>query len=123
MKPLRAWIAGKIQNIRVTALHPDYHGSVTIGRDLLEAAGIRPYQKVDLINLNTGARWSTYVLPGPEGAFELNGGAARLGLPGDPCIVLAYVLAEDFPGAKVVFCDEANRIADVLTYPPYGSPA
>lgn len=114
---LRSWVAAKIHGITVTAASVRYHGSVTIGRDLLDAAGIAPYERVHLVNLNTGDRWDTYALPGDPGVFTLNGGSARLGEQGDQCVIMTYALAETAPGAQVVFCGPGNQIASTMTYP------
>lgn len=94
-----------------------YRGSVGISAGLLRAAGIEPYEQVDIVNLETGARWTTYALPVEEdGVFSLNGGGARLGEPGDRCIVMSYVQCHRFPGAHVVVCDEHNAIAERCLY-------
>ena len=114
---MKEYIHAKLHNINVTAKSIDYHGSVTICSNLLEASGIEPYQKLDIVNLNTGTRWSTYAVPGPKGSFELNGGGARLGEIGDKCVVITYHSAESFSGAKVIFCNKDNEIKDMLGYP------
>lgn len=114
---MREFIQSKIHNINVTAKSIDYHGSVTICKNLLLQSQIHPYQKVDVVNLNTGSRWTTYAVPGSKGSFELNGGGARLGEIGDKCVVIAYQSADQFPGAAVVFCDKYNEISEILSYP------
>ena len=113
---MRTFIASKIHGIRVTGKGVAYHGSVTVCRALLAAAGIQPYEQVHVVNLRNGARWITYALPGEEGQFELNGGGARLGEIGDECIVLAYQTAATMKPASVVFVDERNRPADAMAY-------
>lgn len=113
---MKEYIHAKLHNIHVTAKSIDYHGSVTICSKLLDASGIEPYQKLDVVNLNTGDRWTTYAVPGPKGAFELNGGGARLGEIGDKCVVITYESRESFNGAKVIFCNNNNDIEDVLGY-------
>jgi aspartate 1-decarboxylase len=119
---LRSFVTAKIHGISVTAASVEYHGSVTVGADLLDAAGIQPYERVFVVNLSTGARWDTYALPGHDGVFTLNGGSARLGVPGDRCVIMTYGLAERAPGAVVVFCDEANRVSELAAYPPGVAP-
>jgi len=114
---MKEYVNAKLHNINVTAKSIDYHGSVTICSDLLKESGIDPYQKVDVVNLNTGGRWTTYAVPGPKGSFELNGGGARLGEVGDKCVVISYELCEYFKGAKVVFCNNTNEVEDLLGYP------
>lgn len=113
---MKEYVQSKIHNITVTAKSLDYHGSVTICRELLKESNIDQYQKVDVVNLNTGDRWTTYAVPGVSGSFELNGGGARLGEIGDRCVVIAYQSASQFPGAKVVFCDKYNNIKSQLSY-------
>lgn len=116
----RTWVAAKLHGITVTAAGVDYQGSVTIDVTLMTAAGVEPYEQVDVVNLNTSGRWTTYALPGPAGgrAFELNGGGARLGVVGDPCVVMTYTRAEVFPGALVVFLDRGNRVTGTTSYRP-----
>lgn len=114
---MRTYVAGKIHDLTVTDAHLRYVGSVTIAHDVLAAAGIEPYEQVDVVNLNNGQRWTTYALPGDPGVFTLNGGGARLGLPGDQCVVMAYRQADTFPGAVAVFCDATNQVVRELTYP------
>jgi aspartate 1-decarboxylase len=115
---LRSYISGKIHGITVTGASVGYHGSVTIAAELLAAAGVAPYERVHVVNLGTGARWDTYALPGDPGVFTLNGGSARLGVPGDRCVVMAYALAESAPGATAVFCGDRNKITGTESYPP-----
>ena len=113
---MKEYIRSKIQNIHVTDKSLDYDGSVTICRDLMSKVDLEPYQKVDIINLNTGSRWTTYVIPGERGVFELNGGGARLGEIGDPCVVLSYNYSFQFDGADVVFCDKYNKVTKIKEY-------
>jgi aspartate 1-decarboxylase len=116
---LRTFVGAKIHGIRVTGKSVHYTGSVSISRALMEAASIVPYERVDVVNLNNGARWTTYALEAGEGEFTLNGGGARLGEIGDPCVVMTYVTVDGrFPGANVVFCDARNRIDSRLHYGP-----
>ena len=82
----------------------------------MNAAGIAPYEQVHVVNLENGARWVTYALPGGPGVFELNGGGAHLGEVGDSCIVLAYVTASEFTEAKVIFINEQNAVTERLVY-------
>lgn len=113
----RAYVAAKIHGICVTDASVRYHGSVTIGAELLVAAGIAPYEQVHVVNLATGHRWITYALPGPAGAFTLNGGGARLGAIDDECIVIAYTWTSgEYEPARVVFCDRRNKITNQARY-------
>jgi aspartate 1-decarboxylase len=82
----------KIHRVRITDANLDYEGSITVDSDLLEAAGIIRYEKVQVVNVNNGTRLETYVLEGVRGSGEvcLNGPAARLGQVGDLIIIIAY---------------------------------
>src|SRR5438309_2158630 len=74
---LRTFVNGKIHQLKVTGLQPSYNGSCLICPDLLAAAGIEPFEKVEIYSLTSTARIATYVFPGAaEGEFTLNGGAA-----------------------------------------------
>ncbi|MFB6489817.1 MAG: aspartate 1-decarboxylase [Thermoproteus sp. AZ2] len=83
-------LRAKIHGAVVTRKNLEYEGSLTLGEDLLEASGIWPYERVEVYNINNGARFSTYVIKGEPGAVELNGAAARLGEVGDRLIIAAY---------------------------------
>ena len=113
---MKEYIQSKIHNITVTSKSLDYHGSVSIDKNLLTISGIDPYQKVDVVNLSTGGRWTTYAVPSEQGEFALNGGGARLGEIGDKCVVIAYQSNESFQGAQVVFCGTYNTVVERMTY-------
>ena len=74
------------------------------------------YQKVDVVNINTGDRWSTYVIPGGKGVFQLNGGGARLGEVGDPCVIMGYKNSSHFEGAIVAYTNKYNKIVKSIIY-------
>lgn len=105
----------KLHRLRVTEADLYYEGSITIDEELLEAAGILPYEKVQVVNVNNGARLETYTIPGEPGARTvcLNGPAARLAATGDQVIVISY--AEMTPEEarehepNVVLVDEQNN--------------
>lgn len=105
----KKFVSSKIHNVSVTDKSVEYHGSVGIGKDLLQEAGIQEYEKVDIINLSNGARWSTYAIAIENGKFSLNGGGARLGELKDKCVILTYIQSEKFIPTKVVFCDFKNK--------------
>jgi aspartate 1-decarboxylase len=113
----RIMLRSKIHRAVVREVHLHYEGSITIDEDLLAAADILPYQQVQVYNVNSGARFETYVLPGVagSGAIIVNGAAARLAHPGDRVIIAAYALMEEATAAahkpRVVLVDEQNRIA------------
>ena len=108
-------IAAKLHGIKITESALHYHGSITIDEDILKKAGIRPMEFVYIWNKASGARISTYVLPGEKGSGVvcLNGAAARKVIVGDTIIIISYALM-DFDEAKtfsptIVF-PENNRI-------------
>ena len=109
----------KIHKATVTEANLNYVGSVTIDKDLLEASGILPHEKVQIVNNNNGARLETYVIEGARGSgvICLNGAAARLVQPGDVVIIIAYCNL-DANEAKnheptVVFVDQNNKVTSV----------
>jgi aspartate 1-decarboxylase len=112
----RIFFKSKIHRATVTDANLNYEGSLSIDEALLEAAGILPYEKVDVVNINTGQRFSTYAIKGKRGSGEicLNGGAARLGEVGDLVIIITYAhLSEDEISAfeaTVLLMDEKNKI-------------
>ncbi len=103
----------KIHRATVTDADLSYEGSITIDRNLMEAADLMINEKVDIYNCNNGARFSTYVIPGKSGEICLNGAAARHVLKGDIVIIVSYAQmtkeeARDFEH-RVVLVDEANQ--------------
>jgi aspartate 1-decarboxylase len=106
----------KIHRATVTDADLNYEGSITIDEDLLEAAGMLPYEKVDIYNITNGARFSTYTIVGKRGKGEicLNGAAARLVQKGDLVIIVSYAMynEEELKNYKpvVVHVDAKNRI-------------
>ena len=82
----------KLHRATVTQADLEYEGSIAIDRDLLEASGILPHEQVDVLNITTGARFTTYAIAAPRGsrAIGVNGAAARLVQCGDTVIVVAY---------------------------------
>jgi len=120
----RTMMNGKIHRATVTEANLNYVGSITIDEDLLDAAGMLPNEKVQIVNNNNGARLETYIIPGARssGVVCLNGAAARLVQPGDTVIIISYVLVaeenvkEHKP--KVLIMDADNRIADLLHQEP-----
>ena len=109
----------KIHRATVTQADLHYAGSLTVDPLLLEAAGMLPYEQVHVLNINNGARFSTYLIEGERGAGTicLNGAAARMGAPGDLVIAITYAQM-DAAEAKnfrptVVLVDGQNHIVDV----------
>ncbi len=109
----------KIHRATVTQADLHYAGSLTVDPVLLEAAGMLPYEQVHVLNINTGARFTTYLIEGERGAGTicLNGAAARMGAPGDLVIAITYAQmdAAEAKGFRptVVLVDEQNHIVDV----------
>ena len=92
---LRRMLRAKIHRVTVTGAELHYTGSLSLDPVLIEAAGLLEYEQVDVVNVNNGARFSTYLIEGGPGECCLNGAAARLGVPGDLLIVMAFDLIED----------------------------
>jgi aspartate 1-decarboxylase len=119
-------LKAKIHRATVTGADLTYEGSITIDRQLCAAAGILPYEKVDIYNCNTGGRLSTYVILGEAGEVCLNGAAARMVQRGDIVIIAAYAeleldeIAEHRP--VVVQVDGANHVRSVHHEPIAGVP-
>lgn len=120
----RTMMNGKIHRATVTEANLNYVGSITIDEDLLDAAGMLPNEKVQIVNNNNGARLETYIIPGERGSGVvcLNGAAARLVQPGDTVIVISYVLVAEENvkdhKPKVLIMDKENRIASLLYQEP-----
>ncbi len=112
----------KIHRATVTDANLNYVGSITIDEELMEAAKLRVGQKVDILNINNGERFQTYVIKGERGKREicLNGAAARKAHPGDKIIIVAYGLytQEELENYEptIVLVDEKNDIDEILTY-------
>jgi aspartate 1-decarboxylase len=109
----------KIHRATVTQADLHYVGSLTVDRDLLDAAGLLPGERVDVVDIDNGNRLTTYVIEGERGSGTLciNGAAARLVAPGDKVIVIAYAAMDDAEARTfephVVFVDEHNRVVEV----------
>ncbi|MCD6339909.1 MAG: aspartate 1-decarboxylase [Verrucomicrobia bacterium] len=109
-------LKSKIHRARVTAANLNYEGSLTVPTDLLERAGMYPYEHVLCGNLSNGARFETYIIPGEPGSGEiaLNGAVARLGAPGDILIVMSFTWADEAQARswkpRVIVLDAQNRI-------------
>lgn len=106
---------GKIHRARVTDADLHYEGSISIDANLIETAGFLINERVDIYNIDTGARFSTYVIEAPAGSgtIGLNGAAARLAMKGDKVIIVAYASFEEAEARafkpRVVLVDEQNR--------------
>ena len=106
----------KIGHATITQAELYYEGSITIDESVLEAAGIVPGEKVEILNINNGIRIETYTIAGKAGSGQicLNGPAARSGAVGDKIIILSYALVDIKEArsskTKVVYLDEKNKI-------------
>lgn len=112
----RIMCKSKVHRATVTDADLNYEGSITLDPLLLEAADIREYEQVQVVNINNGARFETYAIVGAPGSGDvvLNGAAARLVQPGDRVIIISYAAYDDVEletyEPRLVFVDEANRI-------------
>jgi aspartate 1-decarboxylase len=106
----------KIDRGILTGADLHYEGSLTLDRDLMDAADLLPFERVQVVNVNTGARLETYVIEGhrASGTIQLNGAAARHGSPGDPVIVMSYADYDDAElitfEPRIVFVDAENHV-------------
>ena len=115
---LRTMCKSKIQRATITQAELYYEGSLTLDVDLMNAADMRSYEKVQVVNINNGIRFETYLIPGESGSGVvcLNGPAARLGVVGDEIIIISYAEFEDkeLEGYKpiIVSVDKKNKIVN-----------
>ena len=113
---LRTMLKSKIHLATVTETVLEYEGSIGIYRDLIAAAGLMPFEKVDVVNVNNGERFQTYVIEAQAGSgtISLNGAAARLAVRGDRVIIMNYALMDENEAAKVkpeiLLMGDGNRI-------------
>jgi len=111
---LRTMLKSKIHRARVTEANINYEGSITIDKDLMEAADILPYEKVHVLDIDNGARLETYAIEGERGSgvICINGAAARLVYKGDKVIILTYetVMEQEARSMepKLVYVNENN---------------
>lgn len=118
----RTFLNAKIHSCTLTGAHLNYVGSISIDRTLLEAAGILPYEQVQVVNIANGERLITYAIASPpnSGVIELNGAAARLGMAGDRVIIMTYAQFDEQEVLTycptVVLVNEHNKIQEVRRY-------
>lgn len=116
----RKLLKSKIHRATITDSNLEYEGSITIDRELMTRAKIVEYELVQVVNLNNGARFETYIIEGEAGSgkIELNGAAARLAHTGDRIIAMSYVMVneEDLSDWKptIVLVDDINQVKDIL---------
>ncbi len=115
---MRIMLKSKIHRARVTQLNINYEGSITIDKKLMEEADILPYEQVQVLNINNGARFTTYAIEDERESGEIciNGAAARLVAKGDTIIVLSYCHVADDEAhnfmPKLVYVDAQNAITE-----------
>src|SRR5581483_2364937 len=120
---LRTMCKGKIHRATVTQANLNYVGSITIDQDLLDAANIYPYEKVQVVNINNGSRLETYTIAGARGSgvICLNGAAARLTSEGDLVIIISYAQFNEEEirslEPRIVFVNEQNQIVETKEVP------
>lgn len=119
-------LKSKIHRATVIQAELDYIGSITIDESLMEQAGIMEYEKVQIVDVNNGARFETYAIAGEAGSgmICLNGAAARMVSTGDKIIIMCYAtmtpeeVKENPP--KVLFVDDENKITRITRYEKHG---
>ena len=113
---MRTLCKTKIHGATVTQTELEYEGSITLPPEIIEKAGLLPYERVQIVNLNNGSRIETYIIQGKKGSSTicLNGPAARAAVVGDRIHVLSYVLIDeselDRLTVKLLYLDEKNNI-------------
>jgi aspartate 1-decarboxylase len=111
-------LKSKIHRARVTQVDLDYEGSIAIDRSLMEASDILPFERVEVLNVHNGARFSTYAIEGEanSGIIGINGAAARLVAKGDIVIILSYCQVPDDDAVnmapRIVRVDSRNRVVE-----------
>ena len=119
-------LKGKIHRATVTQAEVDYVGSITIDQDLMDAAGLLEYEKVQVVDINNGNRLETYTLKGERGSgiICLNGAAAKLVDVGDLVIIMAYAQCSEETAKTVrphvVLVDGNNKITETFDYEQHG---
>ena len=119
-------LKGKIHRATVTQAELDYVGSITVDTELLNASGIREYEQVQIVDVNNGARFTTYTIAGEPGSgvICLNGAAARHVQVNDKIIIMCYAQLDekdvDAHHPQVVFVDEQNKISRITNYEKHG---
>ena len=113
---MRIMLKSKIHRAHVTDANIDYEGSITIDKELMQEADILPYEQVHVLNINNGARFTTYAIKGERGEICINGAAARLVTKGDIIIILSYCHVEDEEAGnftpQLVYVDAQNAITE-----------
>jgi len=115
---MRTMLKSKIHRVTVTEANLQYEGSITIDKDLIEAADMLPFEQVHVLDIDNGSRLETYVIEGERGSGEIciNGAAARLVTAGDKVIIISYQTISEADALnlvpKLVYVNEKNEIVD-----------
>ena len=112
----RKYLKGKIHGARVSETNINYSGSITVDLDLMDAAGLAPFEMVTVVNVTNAERFETYVIEGERGSgyIGLNGGAAKKGEPGDTLIIFSSIWAKKGRkiDVKVIISDSSNKVKE-----------
>jgi aspartate 1-decarboxylase len=109
-------LKSKVHRVKVTQAELYYVGSLTLDRDLMDAAGMYPHEKIQVVNVNNGSRFETYLIEGERGSGVvcLNGPTARLAAVGDVVIIMSYALIDQAQASThqpvVIFPDDNNKL-------------
>lgn len=116
----KCFLSGKIHGATITCAKLEYMGSLSIDTKLMAAAGIQPFERVDIYNLDNGERLSTYAIPGAPGEICMNGAAAHKGKVGERVIIATYQWIDadktEECRPKVIIADDKNGIAETIDY-------
>jgi len=120
----RTMLKSKIHRVTCTHCEVHYEGSCAIDENLLDAADIKPYQQIDIYNVNNGARFTTYAIAGERGSgmISVNGAAARLASPGDLLIIASYAVYNEIELTQyvpaLVYVNDKNQLNDKRAFIP-----
>ena len=114
---LLTYLKAKIHRARVTDANLEYEGSITIGRNLLDASGFQPFERVEIYNVTNGERFATYVIEGPVGTICINGAAAWKARKDDIIIIASYCQLDKEEALRhqptLVYVDSGNEITSI----------
>ncbi len=117
------FLKSKVHLARITDKNLFYEGSLTLDREIMQKAGLKPFEAVWVYNVNNGERFETYLIEGEKGEVVLNGAAARKGEPGDKIIIVsfAWVSEEELKRFKttLVYVDDSNQIKEIKQVPVF----
>jgi len=115
LKPMRSLLRGKIHRATITDANPEYVGSITVDKDLLDRAGIWVGERVLIADVDNGARFETYAVEGAAGSGTVcvNGAAAKLVSKGDKIIIMAFELSDRPVEPSIVLVDDRNGFVEL----------